>query len=90
MNLHTCSCSRNVYRDRFDHFMVLIVAFGCLVGQPFNANLIYYDRVEWDKTREELTGAVRETDLDTLLAKADVLVLNLPLTHQTRFRIRNT
>jgi formate dehydrogenase len=46
--------------------------------------MLYYDRNSIGEEREKELGATRETDLDTLLAKSDVVVVNTPLTDQTR------
>ncbi len=47
--------------------------------------MLYYDRNSIGEEREKELGATRETDLDTLLAKCDVVVVNTPLTDQTRY-----
>ncbi len=47
--------------------------------------MLYYDRNSIGEEREKELGATRETDLDTLLAKSDVVVVNTPLTDQTRY-----
>jgi len=46
--------------------------------------MLYYDRNSIGEEREKELGATRETDLDTMLAKCDVVVVNTPLTDQTR------
>ncbi|KAJ7561092.1 hypothetical protein O6H91_03G013700 [Diphasiastrum complanatum] len=52
--------------------------------KPFNCNLLYYDRNSIGEQLEKELGAIREPDLDTLLSKCDVVVLNVPLTDKTR------
>lgn len=47
--------------------------------------MLYYDRNSIGEEREKELGATRETDLDTMLAKCDVVVVNTPLTDQTRY-----
>ncbi|XP_028785030.1 formate dehydrogenase, mitochondrial-like [Neltuma alba] len=52
--------------------------------KPFNCNLLYHDRLKMDPELEKQTGAKYEEDLDTLLPKCDVIVINTPLTDKTR------
>uniref|UniRef100_A0A7I4B1Q7 D-isomer specific 2-hydroxyacid dehydrogenase NAD-binding domain-containing protein n=1 Tax=Physcomitrium patens TaxID=3218 RepID=A0A7I4B1Q7_PHYPA len=46
--------------------------------------MLYYDRNSLGAEREKELGCKRETDLDTMLSKCDVVVVNTPLTDQTR------
>ncbi|EFJ13636.1 hypothetical protein SELMODRAFT_181497 [Selaginella moellendorffii] len=52
--------------------------------KAFDCNLLYYDRVAMPSDKEKETGATREADLDTMLAKCDAVVMNVPLTEKTR------
>ncbi|KAJ7974561.1 Formate dehydrogenase, mitochondrial [Quillaja saponaria] len=52
--------------------------------KPFNCNLLYHDRVRIDPELESQTGAKFEEDLDSMLPKCDVIVVNTPLTDKTR------
>ncbi|GLT33274.1 hypothetical protein SLA2020_078760 [Shorea laevis] len=52
--------------------------------KPFNCNLLYHDRVKIDPELEKETGAKFEEDLDAMLPKCDVLVVNVPLSEKTR------
>lgn len=52
--------------------------------KPFNCNLLYHDRLRIDPELEKATGAKFEEDLDAMLPKCDVVVINMPLTDQTR------
>ncbi|KDO66221.1 hypothetical protein CISIN_1g0219951mg [Citrus sinensis] len=52
--------------------------------KPFNCNLLYHDRVKMDPQLEKETGAKFEEDLDTMLPKCDIVVVNTPLTEKTR------
>ncbi|KAL2335646.1 hypothetical protein Fmac_016859 [Flemingia macrophylla] len=52
--------------------------------KPFNCNLLYFDRVRMDHELEKEIGVKFEEDLDAMLPKCDVIVINMPLTEQTR------
>ncbi|KAF3332766.1 formate dehydrogenase [Carex littledalei] len=52
--------------------------------KPFGCNLLYYDRAKISPEMEKETGAKFEEDLDAMLPKCDVVVLNVPLTEKTR------
>ncbi|PON54656.1 Erythronate-4-phosphate dehydrogenase [Parasponia andersonii] len=52
--------------------------------KPFNCNLLYYDRIRIDPELEKEKGAKFEEDLDAMLPKCDVVVINIPLTGKTR------
>ncbi|KAL0377433.1 UNVERIFIED_CONTAM: Formate dehydrogenase, mitochondrial [Sesamum radiatum] len=52
--------------------------------KPFNCNLLYHDRVKMDPELESQTGAKFEEDLDTMLSKCDIIVINTPLTEKTK------
>ncbi|KAA0053673.1 hypothetical protein IC582_008803 [Cucumis melo] len=52
--------------------------------KPFNCNLLYHDRLKIDPELEKQIGAQFEEDLDAMLPKCDVLVINTPLTDKTR------
>ncbi|CAM6098520.1 unnamed protein product [Calypogeia fissa] len=45
--------------------------------------LIYWDRQPMSEEKQKETGARREEDFDALLAQADVVVINVPLTTRT-------
>ncbi|OIW21468.1 hypothetical protein TanjilG_04912 [Lupinus angustifolius] len=53
--------------------------------KPFNCNLLYHDRLQLDPELENQLGAKYEEDLDAMLPKCDVLVINTPLTDKTRY-----
>lgn len=53
--------------------------------KPFNCNLLYHDRLKIDPELEKEIGAKYEEDLDVMLPKCDVIVINTPLTEKTRF-----
>lgn len=52
--------------------------------RPFGCNLLYHDRVHISPELEKETGAKFEEDLDAMLPKCDVVVVNVPLTEKTR------
>eukprot|EP00252_Welwitschia_mirabilis_P022672 TRINITY_DN6202_c0_g1_i1.p1 TRINITY_DN6202_c0_g1~~TRINITY_DN6202_c0_g1_i1.p1 ORF type:complete len:386 (+),score=65.60 TRINITY_DN6202_c0_g1_i1:60-1217(+) len=52
--------------------------------KPFNCNLLYHDRFSIGPELEKETGATYEKDLDAMLPKCDVVVINMPLTDVTR------
>lgn len=52
--------------------------------KPFNCNLLYHDRLRMDPELESQTGATFEEDLDKMLPKCDIIVINTPLTEKTR------
>ncbi|XP_043723907.1 formate dehydrogenase, mitochondrial-like [Telopea speciosissima] len=52
--------------------------------KPFNCNLLYHDRLKMELEMEAQTGAKFEEDLDVMLPKCDVIVINMPLTEKTR------
>jgi formate dehydrogenase len=52
--------------------------------KPFGCNLLYHDRLRADAALEEELGAAFEEDLDAMLPKCDVVVLNMPLTDKTK------
>ncbi|KAL3720252.1 hypothetical protein ACJRO7_005134 [Eucalyptus globulus] len=52
--------------------------------KPFNCNLLYHDRLKMDPELEKQTGAKFEEDLDVMLQKCDIVVVNTPLTEKTR------
>jgi len=55
--------------------------------KPFNCNLLYFDRIRMDPGLEKEIGANFEEDLDAMLPKCDVIVINTPLTEQTRYTL---
>ncbi|KAK4417762.1 Formate dehydrogenase, mitochondrial [Sesamum alatum] len=52
--------------------------------KPFNCNLLYHDRIKMDPELENQTGAKFEEDLDEMLSKCDIIVINTPLTEKTK------
>eukprot|EP01018_Ginkgo_biloba_P024185 Gb_15371 [translate_table: standard] len=52
--------------------------------KPFNCNLLYHDRLSIGPELEKETGATMEKDLDSMLPKCDVVVINMPLSDKTR------
>lgn len=53
--------------------------------KPFNCRLLYHDRLRIDPALEAEIGAQFEADLDAMLPKCDVVVINMPLTEKTRW-----
>jgi len=52
--------------------------------KPFNCKLLYHDRLSIGPELEKETGATLETNLDEMLPKCDVVVINMPLSDKTR------
>ncbi|KAG8384821.1 hypothetical protein BUALT_Bualt04G0158200 [Buddleja alternifolia] len=52
--------------------------------KPFNCNLLYHDRIKMDPELESQIGAKFEEDLDKMLPKCDIIVINTPLTEKTK------
>ncbi|KAG6392471.1 hypothetical protein SASPL_146690 [Salvia splendens] len=52
--------------------------------KPFNCNLLYHDRLQMDPKLESEIGATFEEDLDAMLPKCDIIVINTPLTEKTK------
>ncbi|XP_052190895.1 formate dehydrogenase, mitochondrial [Diospyros lotus] len=52
--------------------------------KPFNCNLLYHDRLKMDPELENQIGATFEEDLDVMLPKCDIVVINTPLTEKTK------
>ncbi|KAL3692895.1 hypothetical protein R1sor_006546 [Riccia sorocarpa] len=53
--------------------------------KPFACKeLLYWDRLSIGEELERETGAKKEEDLEALVAKADIVSLNIPLTQKTR------
>ncbi|CAH9115328.1 unnamed protein product [Cuscuta epithymum] len=52
--------------------------------KPFNCNLLYHDRLKMDPELEKEIGASFEEDLDEMLSKCDIVVINTPLTDKTK------
>ncbi|KAM7509121.1 hypothetical protein LguiA_019574 [Lonicera macranthoides] len=52
--------------------------------KPFNCNLLYHDRLKMDPELEKEIGAKFEEDVDAMLPKCDIIVINMPLTEKTK------
>ncbi|RZC56797.1 hypothetical protein C5167_015652 [Papaver somniferum] len=52
--------------------------------KPFNCNLLYHDRLKMDAKLESEIGATFEEDMDAMLPKCDIIVINMPLTEKTK------
>ncbi|GFY95984.1 formate dehydrogenase [Actinidia rufa] len=52
--------------------------------KPFNCHLLYHDRIKMDLELENQIGAKFEEDLDVMLPKCDIIVINTPLTEKTK------
>jgi len=52
--------------------------------KPFNCNLLYHDRLKMDPELEKELGAKYEEDVDAMLPKCDIIVINMPLTDKTK------
>ncbi|VAI36473.1 unnamed protein product [Triticum turgidum subsp. durum] len=50
----------------------------------FGCTLLYHDRLRVDAALEEELGSAFEEELDAMLPKCDVVVLNMPLTDKTK------
>lgn len=53
--------------------------------KPFGCNLLYHDRLQMAPELEKDTGAKFVEDLNEMLPKCDVVVVNMPLTEKTRY-----
>jgi formate dehydrogenase len=56
--------------------------------KPFNVNLLYHDRLKIEPELEKELGATYEEDLDAMLPKCDIIVINTPLTEKTRYNFK--
>ncbi|CAN8256290.1 unnamed protein product [Cochlearia groenlandica] len=52
--------------------------------KPFGCNLLYHDRLKMEPELEKEIGAKYVENLDEMLPKCDVVVVNTPLTEKTR------
>ncbi|KAH7292304.1 hypothetical protein KP509_29G061300 [Ceratopteris richardii] len=52
--------------------------------KAFNCNLLYHDRFSMGEKFEKETGAKWEENLQEMLPKCDVIVINVPLTEKTK------
>ncbi|XP_058088506.1 formate dehydrogenase, mitochondrial [Magnolia sinica] len=52
--------------------------------KPFNCNLLYHDRLKMEPELENQLGAKFEEDVDAMLPKCDIIVINMPLTEKTK------
>ncbi|CAA7031372.1 unnamed protein product [Microthlaspi erraticum] len=52
--------------------------------KPFGCNLLYHDRLQMEPNLEKEIGAKYVEDLNEMLPKCDVVVVNTPLTEKTR------
>ncbi|CAN6992803.1 unnamed protein product [Brassica oleracea var. botrytis] len=52
--------------------------------KPFGCNLLYHDRLQMEPELEKEIGANYVENLNEMLPKCDVVVLNMPLTEKTR------
>lgn len=52
--------------------------------KPFGCNLLYHDRLKMEPEVEKEIGAKFEEDLDAMLPKCDIVVINTPLTEKTK------
>ncbi|XP_059643948.1 formate dehydrogenase, mitochondrial-like isoform X2 [Cornus florida] len=62
--------------------------------KPFHCDLLYHDQSKMDPELENQTGARFEEDLDSMLPKCDIIVINTPLVEKTEMmfdkkRIKN-
>jgi formate dehydrogenase len=53
--------------------------------KPFNCTLLYHYRLKMETELENQTGEKFEEDLDSMLSKCDIVVINMPLTKKTRY-----
>ena len=64
---------------------ILMSWVACLCDQGFALkDMLYYDRHSIGADREKELGCKQEKDIDEMIAKCDVVVVNMPLTDQTR------
>ncbi|XP_059639821.1 formate dehydrogenase, mitochondrial-like [Cornus florida] len=52
--------------------------------KAFDCNLLYHDRLKMDAEMEKLTGAKYEENMDSMLPKCDIVVINTPLMEKTK------
>ncbi|CAH8361760.1 unnamed protein product [Eruca vesicaria subsp. sativa] len=52
--------------------------------KPFGCNLLYHDRLQMEPELEKEIGAKHMENLNEMLTKCDVVVINTPLTEKTR------
>jgi formate dehydrogenase len=53
--------------------------------KPFNCILLYHDRLKMETKLENQTGAKFDENLDSILSKCDIVVINMPLISKTRY-----
>jgi len=53
--------------------------------KSFNCTLLYHDRLKMEPELENQTWANFEEDLDLMLFKYDIVVINMPLTEKIRY-----
>jgi formate dehydrogenase len=53
--------------------------------KPFNCTLLYHDRLKMEPELEIQTWENFEEDLDLMLSKYDIVVINMPLTEKIRY-----
>ena len=50
----------------------------------FSCTLLYHNKLKMEKELENMTGKKFEEDLDLMLSKCDIVVINMPLLKKTR------
>jgi formate dehydrogenase len=50
----------------------------------FSCTLLYHNKLKMEKELENMTGKKFEEDLDLMLSKCDIVVINMPLIKKTR------
>jgi len=53
--------------------------------KPFSCTLLYHNRLKKEIELENMTGKKFEEDLDLMLSKCDIDVINMPLTKKTMY-----
>jgi formate dehydrogenase len=53
--------------------------------KPFNCTLLYHNRLKMETELENQTGAKFEEDLNSILSKCDIVIINMPLIEKTRY-----
>ena len=75
----------------FKRKIVGTVGAGCIKRillqrlKPFNCTLLYHDRLKMEPELENQTWINFQEDLDLMLSKYDIVVINMPLTKKIRY-----
>jgi len=53
--------------------------------KSFSCTLLYHNRLKMETELENMTGKKFEVDIDSMLSKCDIIVINMPFTKKTRY-----